>query len=524
MAVAPEDAATLLAEGGELLFCGSTDWQYIGRKGSEPAGKEKEQRAVQYPALPGPHRVSTLQGIVISSVAAGCASCHCLAITKDGQCYAWGRNESGQLGLGDLSDRGTPTRVEGALAKQVVVKAAAGRKHSSIITEDGSSFSWGLNQHGQLGTGSLKAAMEKSPAKVVNLTAGAATFVACGAEFTVWLQNVDGASILTAGLPQYGQLGHGTDHEYNAKDSSVKLMYEAQPTPRAISTLAKSKVNRVACGTNHTVAADTNGAVYTWGFGGHGRLGHKEQKDEWRPRQVDAFSRANVVPPNGLVAAGAAFSAATAGGGQLYMWGKVKSTGDNWMYPKPHMDLSGWNIRALACGNTTSAAAADSSCISWGTALYGELGFGPDGPKSSAAPKKIDALEGTLVTSVACGLGFTVFVVSRKQNPQTVDKLPLYEPSADVVREDDGEEGTAEEGEYDEEAAGSKRKKAAGRGRGQAAGGAKKGRGAGGGKGAAKKAQVEDDDDDDDEPPAKGRGAGKARGGGRGRGRGAKKK
>lgn len=27
------------------------------------------------------------------------------------------------------------------------------------------------------------------------------------------------------------------------------------------------------------------------------------------------------------------------GGGQLYMWGKLKSSGDDWMYPKPLMDL-----------------------------------------------------------------------------------------------------------------------------------------------------------------------------------------
>lgn len=28
-----------------------------------------------------------------------------------------------------------------------------------------------------------------------------------------------------------------------------------------------------------------------------------------------------------------------AGGGQLYMWGKLKVTGDDWMYPKPLLDL-----------------------------------------------------------------------------------------------------------------------------------------------------------------------------------------
>lgn len=44
--------------------------------------------------------------------------------------------------------------------------------------------------------------------------------VGCGGEFTMWL--CDG-KLWSAGLPQYGQLGHGTDNQYNAADSSVKV-------------------------------------------------------------------------------------------------------------------------------------------------------------------------------------------------------------------------------------------------------------------------------------------------------------
>lgn len=40
---------------------------------------------------------------------------------------------------------------------------------------------------------------------------------ACGAEFTMWLCEGD---VWSAGMPQYGQLGHGTDHEHNTKDSA----------------------------------------------------------------------------------------------------------------------------------------------------------------------------------------------------------------------------------------------------------------------------------------------------------------
>ena len=47
--------------------------------------------------------------------------------------------------------------------------------------------------------------------------------VACGVEFTMWL--CDG-KVFSAGLPQYGQLGHNTDHEYNAKDCKPNPVYQ----------------------------------------------------------------------------------------------------------------------------------------------------------------------------------------------------------------------------------------------------------------------------------------------------------
>lgn len=47
---------------------------------------------------------------------------------------------------------------------------------------------------------------------------------------------------------------------------------------------------------------------------------------------------------------GFSFSAGSffiSGGGQLYMWGKLKNTGDDWMYPKPLMDLRLYYIPKL---------------------------------------------------------------------------------------------------------------------------------------------------------------------------------
>lgn len=402
-------------KGGELLLCGSTCWDAIGRRKGTLEGN-----------LVSPTRLRPLVGVDIRFVAAGCASCHCVALDVEGRCYTWGRNERGQLGHGDKLQRDRPTFVS-ELSKYKIIRAGSGRSHSVVVSEDGQSLAFGWNKHGQLGSGSVKNEVELSP---VRCLVSEVKTVACGAEFTVWLSSAEGASILTAGLPQYGQLGHGTDNEYNSKDSSVRLAYEPQPRPKAIASLSGETIVKVACGTNHTVAVDSSGHVYTWGFGGYGRLGHREQKDEWVPRRVEVFQRQNVLPPEAVISAGSVNSSCTAGGGQLYMWGKIKITGDDWMYPKPLMDLSGWHLNCMDSGNMHHFVGADSSCISWGHAQYGELGYGPNGQKSSAVPKKVDILEGMHVITVACGFGNSMVVVDRTNVGDRLDQLDIYDGKA----------------------------------------------------------------------------------------------
>ncbi|XP_055833878.1 uncharacterized protein LOC129902578 isoform X2 [Solanum dulcamara] len=505
MSEVEEKEEVVVVKGGELLFCGCTSWDSVGRR-----------KGLQEGNLVSPTRLRPLVGVDICFVAAGCVSCHCVALDTEGRCYTWGRNEKGQLGHGDKITRDRPTVVS-ELSKYKIIRAAAGRSHTVVVTDDGQSFAFGWNKHGQLGIGSVKNETELSPIRCAVTEVNA---TACGADFTVWLTSVEGASILTAGLPQYGQLGHGTDNEYNTKDSSVRLAYEAQPRPRPIAAFSGETIVKVACGTNHTVAVDKNGYVYTWGFGGYGRLGHREQKDEFTPRRVDVFTRQNVLPPDAVVSAGSVNSACTAGGGQLYMWGKIKTTGDDSMYPKPLLDLSGWNLRCMDSGNMHHFVGADSSCISWGHAQSGELGYGPNGQKSSAVPKKVDILDGMHVISVACGFAHSMVVVDRTNVEDQLEQLDVYdgkasEEGAEPVSEspvsqkaprkasakapaklnkrkkskesseseDEEENSDDESDDYEEQSNG--RAKSSGRGRGKAAGkatAAKKGAGRGRGR------------------------------------------
>lgn len=228
--------------------------------------------------------------------------------------------------------------------------------------------------------------------------------------------------------------------QYNKNNGCVRLAYEAQPRPEAIASLSEETIVKVACGSNHSVALDSNGHVYTWGYGGYGRLGHSEQKDEWKPRRIDLFTKRNILPPGAVISAGSLNSACTARGGQMYMWGKLKVTGDCWMYPKPVYDLSGWNIRCMDSGSMHYFVGADKSCISWGQSQCGELGYGLNQQKSSCIPKKVDVLEGMHVISVACGLAHSLVVVDRSNVGDRLDQLDVYEGKDIGEEEPDNEE------------------------------------------------------------------------------------
>jgi len=379
-----------------------------------------------------PSRVSTLLGIPIVSVCGGAAAAHCVAITEDGRAFVWGRNECGQLGLGDKENRMVPTQVtKGFPAGTKFVTGACGKSHTILLSSTGDSFAFGSNKHGQLGTGSItkKNAKGEEDCRLVPIQSAGiakATSVSCGAEFTAWICGDDG-SVYTAGLPQYGQLGHGTDHEYNQAASSVKIAYDPQPMPRHVAGLADVKTLKLACGQNHVVAVDANGKIWTWGNGGYGRLGHKVQKDEFAPRMVDIQGGdRNACPPDCVVAASQTSTWVSALQGQMYVFGKIKTSGDNHMYPVPFMDLQGWNLRSIACGSTTFVACGEDQSIAWGQgAGCGELGYGSAGPKSSANPKLIDSLAGKMVRQVAMGLGHSLFLI----DAEDAADLPVYTPA-----------------------------------------------------------------------------------------------
>lgn len=218
---------------------------------------------------------------------------------------------------------------------------------------------------------------------------------ACGADFSLVID--ESGSLYSFGWSEFGQLGMGTDGEHNTSASSVKLSYEAEKTPQRVPGLLN--VVQVAAGPHHVVALTACGEAYTWGCGGYGRLGHKDQADIWSPRLIPNVLFRTVVAGNAWCCGvgwqiyqrpGQAAPPRPSGQGTLFMWGRINPSKDAWMYPKPEEELYGWTVGAIASGHSHTAIAADQSVIVFGTGCnFGELGLGADGPKSSAKPRKV---------------------------------------------------------------------------------------------------------------------------------------
>jgi len=342
----------------------------------------------------------------------------------------WGRNESGQLGLGHCNTMYFPTEVE-ELVGLNIVQASMGRSHTLFLTGEGVVYSCGKNSHGQLGHGTSDSKDVLVPKKV-DFDGKQIVAMACGADFSM-IVDIDG-NLFSFGSPEYGQLGHGSDGKMLEK--AGKITFDCERSPRIVNSFVEKskqgslpvgnvKIVDVKCGTNHTVALDAKGRVFTWGFAGYGRLGHAETKDEMKPRQVKQLENLRVVVTK--IAAGSTFCFACGTNKNLYFWGQTKPSGEATMYPKPLQDLSGWNVTGITCANKSVGVVADDCVITWGPSpTYGELCYDYDGKlKSSTTPKEAKPFEGLHVSDIAFGFGHALFIVKDLTKEQRA-KLPKW--------------------------------------------------------------------------------------------------
>ena len=179
-----------------------------------------------------------------------CGGYHTAAIKTDGTLWTWGRNAYGRLGDNTTTARSTPitTFAGGTNWKQV----SGGGNHTAAIKTDGTLWTWGIGNSGQIGDNTL--IFRSIP---VTTFAGGTNWkqVDCGGSHTLAVKT-DG-TLWTWGGNSYGRLGDNTLTE--------------KITP--VTTFAGGTNWKQVAGGFHTAAIKTDGTLWTWGQNTTGQLG-----------------------------------------------------------------------------------------------------------------------------------------------------------------------------------------------------------------------------------------------------------
>jgi RHS repeat-associated protein len=295
------------------------------------------------------------QKMAVGVIAAG--ELFSFGLKSDGSVWSWGRNDRGQLGNGTSTDSPTPAQVSKLAG---VTAIAAGGRHSLGLRQDGTVISWGDYA---------------SPLQVTNLT-GVRAIAAGGYPFSLALKG-DG-TVRAWGFNVSGELGNGTTTD--------------SPTPVQVSNLAG--VTAIAAGGEHSLALTTDGSLWAWGANDSGQLGNGSTTNSTTPVQIG-----NLGGGVTAISAGRHHSLALKADNSVWAWGQNSSgelgngTTTNSSTPVQVINLAG--VTAVAAANSFSLALkADGTVWAWGYGYDGELGNGTR--TWSSTPVRVGNLTGVV--------------------------------------------------------------------------------------------------------------------------------
>ena len=185
------------------------------------------------------------------------------ALDSDGNIWAWGSNDCGQLGNGITSDSNTANPQKLNTTKKFI-HISSQANNSIALDEDGNIWAWGKNDKTSFGDNVTN--QSNKPVQITNniefsqISAGNAHYAAIDTEGNLW----------TWGYNHFGQLGTGDNRN---KEYPNKISFE-------------KKFVKVQASDNFTIAIDEDGKLWAWGYNGEYQLGINSGDDVNTPQEV----------------------------------------------------------------------------------------------------------------------------------------------------------------------------------------------------------------------------------------------
>ncbi|MGC5328575.1 RCC1 domain-containing protein [Brevibacillus sp. SYSU BS000544] len=289
-----------------------------------------------------------------------------IARAADGTVWTWGMNDKGQIGDGTTTDRKDPEQVE---KLKDMVDVSAGERHALALSKDGTVYSWGSNSNGQLGDGTAKDRTEpikvKKLSKVIAVEAGGNHSMAIKEDGTLWAW----------GNNDRNQLGDGT--------------VSNRSTPVQIKGIKDAKA--LALGPHHTLVLKKDGTVWAVGQNDGGQIGDGSYGHAMK--FVNVKDLTDVVS----IATGMSHALAVKKDGTVWAWGRNvdgqvgDGTPDSKNQPLQVEGLE--KVVRVAAGNDSSYAIDEEGMVwSWGSNYMGTLGLGTDKIYTQTTPMQASDL------------------------------------------------------------------------------------------------------------------------------------
>ena len=314
---------------------------------------------------------------------------HSMILTKSGAVFTYGDNTYGQLGTGDTRSIDSPTSITTAFEGKVVQIAALGN-HSLALTEDGRIYSWGQNNHGQVGNGRIGDGYDVlSPMDITNslgLPAGTHVIEVYAAWESSFALTNDGR-IFAWGANNQGQLATG-----DIGDKSL---------PTEITFPFDGKMIKLATD-SHVLALTDTGHLYSWGYNDHGQADAGQGGDANILRPIEITDYMQLAEGVEIEAIGAASNASMVllSDNTSWVWGQnvdgnLGTGGSREQQPLTRVTwlAGGDDIVQFATGYYSAIALTESGRVYvWGRNSDGQLGLGHK--RNVYTPAELTALRG----------------------------------------------------------------------------------------------------------------------------------
>ncbi|KAJ4973041.1 hypothetical protein NE237_006215 [Protea cynaroides] len=228
---------------------------------------------------------------------------HSIAVTSKGAVYSFGSNNTGQLGHGTLEQEWRPQQIR-SLQGIRIIQATVGVERTMLVSDVGRVYAFGKESFGEIEQGTRYVT---TPQPVESLKDIFVIQAAIAHFFTAVLSRE--GRVYTISWGNDAKLGHQTESN------------DQKPHP-LLGPLENIPVVQIAAGYCYLLALACQPcgmSVYSVGCGLGGKLGHGSLTDERYPRLIEQFQALNLQPVG--VAAGAWHAAVVGADGRVCTWG-----------------------------------------------------------------------------------------------------------------------------------------------------------------------------------------------------------